>query len=37
MHYVAPVRVVAAVDPKTLRLMALLTLWLRPERVNSKP
>jgi hypothetical protein len=37
MHYVAPVRVVAAVDPKTLRLMALLALWLRPERVNSKP
>ena len=28
MHYVAPVRAVVAVDPKTLKLMALLAQWL---------
>ena len=37
MHYVPPVRAVAQVDPKTLRLMALLALWLRAEKANSRP
>ena len=35
MHYVAPVRVVAGVDPKSLRLLALLALWLRAEKATS--
>lgn len=35
MHYVAPVRVVASLDPKSLRLLALLALWLRPEKATS--
>ncbi len=35
MHYVAPVRVVASVDPKSLRLLALLALWLRSEKATS--
>lgn len=29
MHYVAPTRVVASVDQKTLKLLALLALWLQ--------
>ena len=37
MHYVPPVRAVAQVDPKTLRLMALLALWLRAEKAKSRP
>jgi hypothetical protein len=37
MHAVAPLRAGAAVDRKTLRLMAVPALWPRPERVNSKP
>lgn len=36
MHYVPPVRAVAKVDPRTLRLMALLALWLKAEKANSK-
>ena len=28
MHYVVPTRVVATVDPRTLKLMTLLALWL---------
>ncbi len=35
MHYVAPVRVVAHVDPKSLRLLAILALWLRSEKATS--
>ena len=36
MHYVAPVRAVAALDPKTLRLMAVLALWLRADKARSR-
>lgn len=32
MHYVAPVRLVAAIEPKTLKLMTLLALWLTASR-----
>ncbi|MFT4911904.1 MAG: hypothetical protein ACI9YM_000477 [Brevundimonas sp.] len=32
MHYVAPVRLVATVEPKTLKLMALLVSWLAAGR-----
>ena len=35
MHYVAPVRLVATVDRKTVRLLALLALWLRSEQATS--
>ena len=35
MHYVAPVRVVAGVDRKSMRLLALLALWLRSEKATS--
>jgi len=35
MHYVPPVRVVATRDPKSLRLLALLVLWLRSEKATS--
>lgn len=35
MHYVAPVRVVATLDRRSLRLLALLALWLRPEKATS--
>ncbi len=35
MHYVAPVRAVATVDRRTLRLLALLALWLRPGKATS--
>jgi hypothetical protein len=35
MHYVPPVRVTATVDPKSLRLLALLLLWLRSEKATS--
>lgn len=37
MHYVAPMRAVATVDQKTLRLLALVALWLKTEKANSKP
>lgn len=36
MHYVPPVRAAAAVDRKTLRLLAVLALWLRAEKSTSK-
>lgn len=36
MHYVAPMRAVATVDAKTLRLLALVALWLKTEKANSK-
>tara|TARA_R110002167_G_scaffold63058_6_gene177889 strand:- start:3 stop:116 length:114 start_codon:yes stop_codon:yes gene_type:complete len=32
MHYVPPVRVVARVEPQTLKLLALLALWLKTGR-----
>lgn len=35
MHYVPPVRLTAAIDPKSLRLLALLALWLRSEKATS--
>ena len=35
MHYVPPVRMVANVDAKSLRLLALLALWLRSEKGTS--
>lgn len=35
MHYVPPVRAVAAVDRKTLRLLALLALWLGSGKATS--
>jgi hypothetical protein len=36
MHYVPPVRAVAAVDRKTLRLLAVLALWLKAEKATSR-
>lgn len=35
MHYVAPVRLVATADRRSLRLLALLALWLRTEKSTS--
>ena len=35
MHSVAPVRVVATLDRRGLRLVAFLALWLRPEKATS--
>lgn len=35
MHYVAPVRVVAAVDKRSLRLLALVALWLGAGKATS--
>lgn len=35
MHYIAPVRVVATVDKKSLRLLALIALWLGAGRATS--
>lgn len=35
MHYAPPVRAVADVDSKSLRLLALLALWLRAEKATS--
>jgi hypothetical protein len=32
MHYVPPVRLVATIEPRTVKLMALLTLWLAAAR-----
>jgi len=37
MHYVAPVRVVATVDKKTLKLLALIALWLGAGKAASAP
>ena len=36
MHYVAPVRAVVSMEPRTLRLMAVLALWLRADKARSK-
>jgi hypothetical protein len=36
MHYVPPVRAVATVDRKTLRLMALVALGLRADKATSR-
>ena len=35
MHYVPPVRAVATIDRRSLRLLALLALWLRAEKATS--
>lgn len=35
MHYVAPVRVVARVDKTSLRLLALIALWLGAGKATS--
>ena len=35
MHYVPPVRFVATTDRGSLRLLALLALWLRSEKATS--
>lgn len=35
MHYVAPVRVVATVDKRSLRLLALVALWLGAGKATS--
>ena len=35
MHYVPPVRAVARLDRRSLRLLALLALWLRSEKATS--
>ena len=37
MHYVPPVRAVATIDRRSLRLLALLALWLRSEKATSRP
>lgn len=36
MRYLPPVRAVAAVDPRTLRLLALAALLLRGEKSKSR-
>lgn len=36
MHYVPPVRAVATVDRKSLRLLAVLALWLKAEKATSR-
>lgn len=36
MHYVPPVRAVARLDRRSLRLLALLALWLRSEKATSE-
>ncbi len=36
MRYVPPVRAVAAIDRRSLRLLALLALWLRSEKATSR-
>jgi len=35
MHYVPPVRTAATIDKRSLRLLALLALWLRSEKATS--
>ncbi len=35
MRYVPPVRAVARLDRRSLRLLALLALWPRPEKATS--
>jgi len=36
MHYVPPVRAVAKVEPRTLRLLAVLALLLKPPAPTSR-
>lgn len=36
MHYVPPVRAVATLDRKSLRLLAILALWLKAEKATSQ-
>lgn len=36
MHYVPPVRAIATVDRKSLRLLAVLALWLKAEKATSR-
>jgi len=36
MHYLPPVRAVATIDRKSLRLLAVLALWLRSEKATSR-
>jgi hypothetical protein len=36
MHYVPPVRATATVEPRTLRLLALMALLLKDERAKSR-
>ena len=36
MHYLPPVRAVATIDRKTLRLLAVLALWLRTDKAKSR-
>ena len=36
MHYVAPVRAVTTVEPRTLRLLAVLALLLRGRKAKSR-
>ena len=35
MHYVPPVRAVAKLDRRSLRLLALVALWLRSEKATA--
>ncbi len=35
MHYVAPARVTATVEPRTVRLLALMALLLREPKAKS--
>lgn len=35
MHYTPPLRAVAKVDRRSLRLLALVALWLRAEKATS--
>ncbi len=35
MHSVSPVRIVAGLEPKSLRLLALPALWPRSEKATS--
>ena len=35
MYYTPPVRAVARLDRRSLRLLALVALWLRPEKATS--
>ncbi len=37
MYYVAPTRVVAKIEPRTLKLLALVALWLGVTRPTLRP
>lgn len=36
MHFVPPVRAVATIDRRSLRLLAVLALWLKAEKAKSR-